>query len=95
MQAEEEETLSQELRLSSSADQRLRWSIGAYWYDSEFDQSVNDRIAPLTSFDYLLDPAQSEQRPNSYPLMRTTENTAIFGSIEFDFTDSLTGTIEV
>ncbi|GIR71723.1 MAG: hypothetical protein CM15mP74_29740 [Halieaceae bacterium] len=27
--------------------------------------------------------------------MRTTENTAIFGSIEFDFTDSLTGTIEV
>ena len=95
VQAEEEETLSQELRLSSSADQRLRWSIGAYWYDSEFDQSVNDRIAPLTSFDYLLDPAQSEQRPNSYPLMRTTENTAIFGSIEFDFTDSLTGTIEV
>ena len=50
-------------------------------------------IAPLTSFDYPLDPAQSEQRRLS--LMRTTENTAIFGSIEFDFTDSLTGTIEV
>ena len=95
VQAEETETFSQELRLSSSADQRLRWSIGAYWYDSEFEQTVDDRIAPLTSFDFLLDPAQSEQRPNSYPEVRTTENTAIFGSIEFDFSDSLTGTIEV
>ena len=95
VQAEETETFSQELRLSSSADQRLRWSIGAYWYDSEFKQTVDDRIAPLTSFDFLLDPAQSEQRPNSYPEVRNTENTAIFGSVEFDFTDSLTGTIEV
>jgi outer membrane receptor protein involved in Fe transport len=95
VQAEETETFSQELRLSSSADQRLRWSIGAYWYDSEFKQTVDDRIAPLTSFDFLLDPAQSEQRPNSYPEVRTTENTAIFGSVEFDFTDSLTGTVEV
>ena len=95
VEAFEEETFSQELRLSSSADQRLRWSIGAYWYDSEFEQTVNDRIAPLTSFDYLLDPAQSEQRPNSFPLLRTTENTAIFGSLEFDFSDSLTGTVEV
>ena len=95
VQAEETETFSQELRLSSSADQRLRWSVGAYWYDSEFKQTVDDRIAPLTSFDFLLDPAQSEQRPNSYPEVRNTENTAIFGSVEFDFTDSLTGTIEV
>lgn len=95
VQAEETETFSQEIRLSSSADQRVRWSIGAYYYDSEFEQTVDDRIAPLTSFDYLLDPAQSEQRPNSYPELRTTENTAIFGSVEFDFTDSLTGTIEV
>jgi iron complex outermembrane receptor protein len=95
VQAEEEETLSQELRLSSSADQRLRWSVGAYWYDSDFDQTVDDRIAPLTSYEYLLDPSQSEQRPNSYPELRTTENTAIFGSLEFDFTDSLTGTVEV
>ncbi len=95
VQAEEEETFSQELRLSSSADQRLRWSVGAYWYDSDFDQTVDDRIAPLTSYEYLLDPSQSEQRPNSYPELRTTENTAIFGSLEFDFTDSLTGTVEV
>jgi len=67
VQAEETETFSQELRLSSSADQRLRWSIGAYWYDSEFKQTVDDRIAPLTSFDFLLDPAQSEQRPKQLP----------------------------
>jgi iron complex outermembrane receptor protein len=95
VEAEETDTFSQELRLSSAADQPLRWSIGAYWYDSEFKQTVNDRVAPFTSYDYLLDPAQSELRPNSWPQVRTTENTAIFGSLEFDFTDSLTGTIEM
>ena len=95
VQEEEEETFSQELRLSSAADQRFRWSVGAYWFESDFDQTVDDRIAPLTSYEFLLDPTQSEQRPNSYPEARTTENTAIFGSLEMDFTDSLTGTIEM
>ena len=92
---DEEETLSQEIRLSSSSDQRLRWSIGYYYYDNEFKNTVDNRFAPHTSFDYLLDPALAEVRPNSYPELRTTENTAVFGSIEFDFSDSLTGTIEM
>ena len=95
VQEEEEETFSQELRLSSSVDQRLRWSVGAYWYDSEFEQTVDDRINPLTSFEAALDPSVSRQEPNSFPEKTTVENFAIFGSVEFDFTDALTGTIEV
>ena len=95
VQEEEQETFSQELRLSSSADQRLRWSVGAYWYDSEFEQTVDDRINPLTSFEAALDPAVSRQEPNSFPEKRTVENFAIFGSVEFDFSESLTGTVEV
>ena len=95
VQEEEEETFSQELRLSSSSDQRLRWSVGAYWYDSEFEQTVDDRINPLTSFEVALDPAVSRQEPNSFPEKTTVENFAIFGSVEFDFTESLTGTVEV
>ncbi len=95
VQEEEEETFSQELRLSSSVDQRLRWSVGAYWYDSEFEQTVDDRINPLTSFESALDPSVSRQEPNSFPEKTTVENFAIFGSVEFDFTDALTGTVEV
>ena len=95
VQEEEQETFSQELRLSSSADQRLRWSVGAYWYDSEFEQTVDDRINPLTAFEAALDPAVSRQEPNSFPEKRTVENFAIFGSVEFDFSESLTGTVEV
>jgi iron complex outermembrane receptor protein len=95
VQEEEEETFSQELRLSSSVDQRLRWSVGAYWYDSEFKQTVDDRINPLTSFESALDPSVSRQEPNSFPEKTTVENFAIFGSVEFDFTDALTGTVEV
>lgn len=95
VQEEEQETFSQELRLSSSADQRLRWSVGAYWYDSEFEQTVDDRINPLTSFEAALDPAVRRQEPNSFPEKRTVENVAIFGSVEFDFSESLTGTVEV
>lgn len=95
VQEEEQETFSQELRLSSSADQRLRWSVGAYWYDSEFEQTVDDRINPLTSFEAALDPAVRRQEPNSFPEKRTVENFAIFGSVELDFSESLTGTVEV
>ena len=95
VQEEEEETFSQELRLSSSVDQRLRWSVGAYWYDSEFEQTVDDRINPLTAFESQLDPSVSRQERNSFPEKTTVENFAIFGSVEFDFSDALTGTIEV
>ena len=69
--------------------------MGAYWYDSEFEQTVDDRINPLTSFEVALDPAVSRQEPNSFPEKTTVENFAIFGSVEFDFTESLTGTVEV
>ena len=95
VQEEETETFSQELRLSSASDQRLRWSLGVYYYDNDFEQTVDDKIDPLTSFEFLLNPATAVQKRNSYPEFRNTTNTAVFGSLEYDFTDNLTGTVEV
>ena len=94
VQEEEEESVSQEIRISSPQDQRLRWTLGAYYYRSTFDRTVDDRINPLTTFPSQWDPANSAQQNNAATFTSVTKNTAVFGALEFDFTDSLTGTIE-
>lgn len=95
VQEEETDTFSQELRWSSAQDQRLRWTVGAYFYRSEFDQPVEDRINPMTATPALLDPAMAVQMPNSYPRKLETENVALFGGLEYDFNDQWRGTAEV
>ncbi len=94
VQEEEEESFSQEIRISSPQDQRLRWTLGAYYYDSTFDRTADDRMNPMTSYPSQWDPANAQRQNNAATFTASTKNTAIFGSIEFDFTDSLTGTIE-
>jgi outer membrane receptor protein involved in Fe transport len=61
---------SQELRLTSSADQPLRWLVGGYYYDSE------------------------ESDPTSVSKTEI-ENIAVFGSLEYDFIENLTGSVEL
>ena len=94
VQEEEEESFSQEIRISSPQDQRLRWSLGAYYYDSTFDRTTDDRINPMTNFPSQWNPANAQQQNNAATFTSTTENTALFGSIEFDFTERLRGTLE-
>ena len=94
VQEEEEESVSQEIRISSPQDQRLRWTLGAYYYRSTFDRTTDDRINPLTTYPSQWNPANSAQQNNAATFTAVTKNTAVFGALEFDFTDSLTGTIE-
>ncbi|MEO0995930.1 MAG: TonB-dependent receptor [Pseudomonadota bacterium] len=95
VQEEEEDTLSQELRISSPRDRRFRWSLGAYAFRSEFNQTVDDRINPLVDSVGELDPGLAQQQPNSFPETLITENIAVFGGIEYDFTENLRGTFEI
>ncbi|MEM8814668.1 MAG: TonB-dependent receptor [Pseudomonadota bacterium] len=74
----EDDDYSVEIKLRSPADQRLRWLLGAFYYDQE--QSIAD--ITFTG----VDPVDEEA---------TVENMAVFGSIEYDFTEQLSATLEV
>ena len=95
IQNEQTDTFSQELRLSSPADRAFRWSIGAYYYDSDFEMPVNDRINPLVDTVAELDPSLGVQQPNASPEIRGTQNSAVFGSLEFDLSAALRATLEL
>ncbi|MDX1517424.1 MAG: TonB-dependent receptor [Woeseiaceae bacterium] len=95
VQEEETESLSQELRISSPRDRDFRWTLGAYAFRSQFDLNVNDRINPLVDTPGALDPSLGVQQPNSFPETQITENLAIFGGIEYDFSDQVRGTFEI
>lgn len=75
---DEYEDYSFEVRLESPADRRLRWMLGAFYYDQE--QETFDILFNGTS------PAELEQ---------TVENTAVFGSLDYDLTDAVTATLEL
>ncbi|MEH6548853.1 MAG: TonB-dependent receptor [Pseudomonadales bacterium] len=135
---------SQELRLDSASDQRLRWSAGLYYFHSENDQSSDLAIDVSSAVDatglspdelvfMTVDPAGG---PGPYPWLgpanppgrlalphpllgqqyevdtdlwsdgvrgpqqltistETVDQYSIFGSLEYDFTDKLTGTVEL
>ena len=74
------ESWSQELRISGEAE-RVRWTVGGFYFDQEMDNSVFVSGVILTNHptgeiqaDYQLD----------------SENWSIFGQAEFDLTEQLT-----
>lgn len=71
---------SGELRFESPADERLRYLVGAFMYDREVERS---RRFPGT--DTIFQDFGEEN----------VENQAIFGAVEYDFTEKLTGTFEL
>jgi outer membrane receptor protein involved in Fe transport len=76
--------LSQELRLSSAADQPLRYVAGLYYYEGDSKAVSRDKINTNTG------------APT--PMTRTrdeVENHAIFGSIEYDFAARWTAGVEL
>jgi len=74
----EEEDYSVELKLRSPADRRLRWLLGAFYYDQ------TQEFSDITFAG--VDPVDTEN---------SVENMAVFGSVEYDFTDQLSATLEV
>ncbi len=83
--------LTQEIRLVSNADGRLRWTAGFFWKDSENYQRNNqiagyhpDRAALL---DRLFSPLIVENPANNH--QDFLEETALYGEISYDLTDTL------
>ena len=76
----EADDYSLEARLDSPQEERLRWMVGVFGYD----QSIDTRDITFAL-------------PGGGPVFRTeeTKNWAGFGSVEFDFTDSFTTTLEL
>lgn len=77
-----------ELRLQSSEAQKLRWIVGAFYEESEHDFNLEwhipdiQPIAAIRGDNYFL----TDQK-------RVDKETAVFGEVEYDFTDRLTGLI--
>lgn len=85
---------SQELRLTSASDQRLRWQVGLYYLNfkrgqiSELNQDLVGVVPPSDGIDAPGDPiigATVSYARQAYK----TESFAPFASVQFDITDQL------
>jgi len=94
-----DETLDQtdwsiEARLSSPQEQSVRWTLGAFYFE---DERTDDNFRYLDSI--TGDPADSgtlvPANRGGAPNIRETENWAVFGSLAWDVTENLTGTVEL
>lgn len=72
---------SVELRLASPQDEPLRWLAGVFLYDQDNDEI---RITAANPFGVGLEPE----------IITGTRNQALFGLVEYDFSDAITGTLE-
>ncbi len=94
-----DESWSQELRLSSPRDRRVRWMLGAYYL--ELDQ-WKDSLSGFPSIGPN-DPRAPGPRGSTIPAFgpptpfgeENIENKAVFGSLDVDITDKLTASVEL
>lgn len=82
------EDYSQELRLSSAQDQRLRWMVGAYGYKEKVSRKDFARSFAVGS-------GAPRRLASANRSRESTETLSGFGSLAFDITDALTVTGEV
>lgn len=87
------ERIVQEFRLVSPSDQRLRWTAGAFWKDSE-DHTQNMQVGGYF-------PGREDFGDRFTPLLSVPANThtdfleeyAVFGEVSYDLTDTLELTV--
>ncbi len=72
---------TQEVRVVSSAERALRWTVGGYYRNSSGSEQVN--------LNYLAT-ALDAQSTYTYDYFSDAKSFAIFGEAEYDFTDTLT-----
>ena len=72
---DDSETLAQEFRLTSNADQALRWVAGAYFFDQDRFRSL-----ATTFFGFPVPPAAQDLKLRNY---------AVFGNMSYDLTGDL------
>jgi iron complex outermembrane receptor protein len=87
---EEFENTSHQIRIVSPAQEQLRWLAGL-WYFSEENRNFRvDNFNPLSSFTGSITGVNKIEDRGADEL----ENIAVFGQVEYDFTDQLTGSFE-
>ena len=87
------ERWSQEIRLISPADQRIRWTLGAFWKDSEDHTGATQKAGYYPGRAYaaaLMDPLFDVPANVHTDFV---EEVAIFGEISYDILDSLEVTV--
>lgn len=96
---------SQELRLAGGQDTRLRWTAGLYYYRQTYDGGLDaGALSSLpANFISFIPPFYTgiaapwfvtDRVPPFSRFSRETESRAVFGALEFDFTESLRGRVE-
>jgi iron complex outermembrane recepter protein len=84
------QAMSQELRLSSPVDQRLRWEIGAYYLDWERFVSLSTGVDTGQGIIRLeRQPTTDPRNPTTSFLADDNDNTswAVFGSVDYSLND--------
>lgn len=84
---EDREDFSQELRISSPVERKFRWTVGGFLFKANDDTVRDDKVYP--------NPVVVVPNGASTLSLRTTENRAFFGGIEWDFAEQWTFTAEV
>ena len=89
--------LSQELRLGSD-EGKLRWGVGAlYWQDRYDSENASLSSARSTPRPANFSAARAYQQLGLAPYAhnaRDTDHTSVYGTLGFDFTDHLEGSVE-
>jgi outer membrane receptor protein involved in Fe transport len=95
-----------ELRLSSPVENRLRGSVGVYYYDAERDDLIRSVVGPyvltgtLDNYNRIIGQTPGVTGgldPNFFgdqAIKQKTTNKAVFGSVDFDLTDQWTLAVE-
>lgn len=87
------DSFSQEIRLESPQDDRLRWLAGAYYFDQDYTATGRFITGPDSLFVTIL--GGSCCSPSTAPPSpKNVENVAGFGSISYDVLDTLTVSVE-
>jgi iron complex outermembrane receptor protein len=88
-----------ELRFTSAQDQRLRWLVGANYYKGDFVANTNGSVIwQIPTVRPMAPPFFPTAAVRNTPANRDGENAvvqAVFGSVDFDITDTLTATAEL
>ena len=97
-----DESWSQELRLTSPQDQRLRWMVGAYYLDLTYSKDASSGFPCPGTGPYCRNFVTGEAygrggrgafgvNPN---VAESVENQALFGSVAYDISEQLTVSLE-
>ncbi len=93
-----------ELRWQSAGDQRFRWLVGAFYEEAEHHFDLDWHVLGLESISPYWNPDGSASQDGNAAIdnpdiywttdqVRSNEETAFFGQLQYDFTDQWTGSV--